>query len=420
MADIKPIVGGAGSSQFRQLQAGDFLVGNTPTAGDNSTKYATTAYVTAAAPTKTGTGASGTWGISVTGNAATATSAASLTTARTIALSGAATGTATSFNGSANITIPVTALNATNLTTGTVPDARLSGTYTGISVKVPNAGAIFSSNDGADNRVVSHVCSYRATGTVTGAIVFSAPSVTGIMCVMKIVGQLYVNEIVDLTVKGYYTTSWVQTKLQHFGTTKPMVRLGKNAAGRPCVILGDTDSVWSYPHFALELGLFSHSGADDPVATGWSSALVTDMSAFTAVTAALSETLIPNVAAADTLATPRTLTIGASGKTFNGSANVAWTLAEIGAQANLGYEPVQQGGGAGQSWNKLYIGWLGSNLGLQVDTTNFGANWPINVTGTAAGSVTNGSGVATITKLTAAAYAALGTKDASTLYVIVG
>jgi hypothetical protein len=48
-----------------------------------------------------------------------------LTTARTIALSGAATGTATSFNGSANITIPVTALNASNLTTGTVPTARL-------------------------------------------------------------------------------------------------------------------------------------------------------------------------------------------------------------------------------------------------------------------------------------------------------
>ena len=47
MADIKPIVGGAGSSQFRQLQAGDFLVGNTPTAGDNSTKYATTAFVAA-------------------------------------------------------------------------------------------------------------------------------------------------------------------------------------------------------------------------------------------------------------------------------------------------------------------------------------------------------------------------------------
>ena len=47
---------------------------------------------------------------------------------------------------------------------------------------------------------------------------------------------------------------------------------------------------------------------------------------------------IPNNAAnttgsAATLTTARTLTIGATGKTFNGSANVSWSLAEIGAQA---------------------------------------------------------------------------------------
>ncbi len=51
----------------------------------------------------------------------------------------------------------------------------------------------------------------------------------------------------------------------------------------------------------------------------------------------------------------------------------------------LGFTPVQQGGGTGQGTNKLYIGWLsGSVLGLQVDTTNFAQNWPINVSGTAA------------------------------------
>jgi hypothetical protein len=38
---------------------------------------------------------------------------------------------------------------------------------------------------------------------------------------------------------------------------------------------------------------------------------------------------------AATLTTARTLTIGATGKTFNGSANVSWSLAEIGAQAAL-------------------------------------------------------------------------------------
>jgi len=78
--------------------------------------------------TGSGTGLTGTASsLNIGGNAATATV---LQTARTIAISGGATGTATSFNGSANITIPVTDLNATNLTAGTVPAARLSGTYT--------------------------------------------------------------------------------------------------------------------------------------------------------------------------------------------------------------------------------------------------------------------------------------------------
>lgn len=53
------------------------------------------------------------------GNATTATTAAKanqLTTARTIAISGGVTGTATAFNGTANITIPVTAVDASKLT----------------------------------------------------------------------------------------------------------------------------------------------------------------------------------------------------------------------------------------------------------------------------------------------------------------
>jgi hypothetical protein len=81
--------------------------------------------------------------------------------------------------------------------------------------------------------------------------------------------------------------------------------------------------------------------------------------------------------------TSRTLTIGATGKSVNGSANASWSLAEIGAQSALGFTPIQQGGGAGQGTNKVYIGWLGSNLGLQIDVTNFGSSWPIGVTGNA-------------------------------------
>lgn len=56
------------------------------------------------APTKTGTGASGTWGISISGNAATATK---LATARAISLTGNASGSA-NFDGSNNISISTT------------------------------------------------------------------------------------------------------------------------------------------------------------------------------------------------------------------------------------------------------------------------------------------------------------------------
>ena len=56
------------------------------------------------------------------GNAATATSAGKLTASKTIAISGGATGTATAFDGSANITIPVTKLGfGTNNAVSAIP-----------------------------------------------------------------------------------------------------------------------------------------------------------------------------------------------------------------------------------------------------------------------------------------------------------
>ena len=48
----------------------------------------------------------------------------------------------------------------------------------------------------------------------------------------------------------------------------------------------------------------------------------------------LQTTVSGNAGTATTLATARTLTIGSTGKTFNGSANVSWSLSEIGAAAS--------------------------------------------------------------------------------------
>jgi hypothetical protein len=44
---------------------------------------------------------------------------------------------------------------------------------------------------------------------------------------------------------------------------------------------------------------------------------------------------------------------------------------------------IQQGGGTGQNPNKIYIGWRSADLGLMVDSTDFGATWPIHITGNA-------------------------------------
>lgn len=53
--------------------------------------------------------------------------------------------------------------------------------------------------------------------------------------------------------------------------------------------------------------------------------------------------------------------------------------------ARLPFMPIQQGGGILQQNSKIYIGWSASGqLRLQVDVTDFGVNWPININGNAA------------------------------------
>ena len=148
-----------------------------------------------------------------------------------------------------------------------------------------------------------------------------------------------------------------------------------------------------------------------------------------------------NVATATRLATGRTIALTGdvtyTSPSFDGSGNVtaAATLANSGvtagtytkltvdakgrvtagtslAVADLPFTPVQQGGGVGQNTSKLYIGWSGTNLFLQVDTSNFNDNWPISITGNATGSATSVSGNTTAAIPTAAL--ASGTANSTT------
>ena len=92
----------------------------------------------------------------ITGNSGTSTK---LQTARTIAISGGATGTATSFDGTANITIPITALDISKATAGTLPVARGGTgavTLTGL-VKGNGTGAFTAAVAGTDYLAPSSV-----------------------------------------------------------------------------------------------------------------------------------------------------------------------------------------------------------------------------------------------------------------------
>jgi hypothetical protein len=105
-------------------------------------------YATVGAPSTGGIGATGTWGINISGNATTATTASSATTATTattatsanslsagqsFSIVGQVSASAVSFNGTAPVALNVTTLDAGNINAGTLPNARLSGTYTNIT-----------------------------------------------------------------------------------------------------------------------------------------------------------------------------------------------------------------------------------------------------------------------------------------------
>jgi hypothetical protein len=134
----------------------------------------------AASGTVTGSNLSGTNTgdqTTITGNAGSATV---LQTGRTIAISGAVTGTATSFNGSANITIPITALDVGSATAGTLAVARGG---TGIaSYTVGNyiyASGTTTLAQRTPAQVRSDIGAGTGNGTVTSVSVTTANGVSG-------------------------------------------------------------------------------------------------------------------------------------------------------------------------------------------------------------------------------------------------
>jgi hypothetical protein len=113
----------------------------------------------------------------------TASNATVLQTARTIALQDGVTGTATSFNGSANISIPVTAINASVISTGTINNARTTA----------------SSSNGASTIVARDASGNFTTNTVTGNLTGTASNATALQTARTIQGVSF-NGTANITV----------------------------------------------------------------------------------------------------------------------------------------------------------------------------------------------------------------------------
>jgi hypothetical protein len=156
----------------------------------------------------------------VTGNlTGTASNATVLQTARTIAISGGVTGTATSFNGSANITIDATAINVGTATAGTLAVAR---------------GGTGASTLTAENVII---------GNGTSAVKFVAAGTSGNVLTSN--GSAWVSQAISAGgdyIQQVYTSPATWTKPANLKAVKVTVIGGGGGAGPTGGNAGGTSS----------------------------------------------------------------------------------------------------------------------------------------------------------------------------------
>jgi len=232
------------------------------------------------------------------GNAATATK---LATARTFSVTGGATASGVSFDGSGNVALNVTALDVSKASAGNLPVARggtglatiAAGSYVtgaGTGALVPRtsaqvlddiqalpkaggdvsgplvlgAGAAIGAQYGTNTASgrTAHVLlpdggGYSThTSTVLGSMKITLPAASvgaNTMLRMRVDVFEYLDSVppVSLLIHGYVQTTkaWVRcgaTVLAGNATSDLPVRFGSDAAGVPCIWIGHTTKSWSY------------------------------------------------------------------------------------------------------------------------------------------------------------------------------
>lgn len=234
----------------------------------------------------------------LTGNASTATSATTaatasvLQTARTLTVGN----TGKTFDGSANVSWSLTEIGAVGAST--------NNTFTGVNTF--NTNYITGSITGSDAKFTS------ITGTLNGNITGNAGTVTN----------------------GVYTTTIATVATT--GVTAGNGLTGGGTVGTLTIDVGAGDGITVNANdVAVNNTVLRTTGAQSVSGPKTFSDYITGSisgsdAKFTSITGTLSGNA-STATSAGTWTTARTLTIGNTGKSVNGSADVSWTLTEIGA-----------------------------------------------------------------------------------------
>lgn len=318
----------------------------------------TVSYNTIGAPSITGANASGTWNIAILGNAASATA---LQTARNI--------NGVSFDGTANITI--TANTTNTLTRGSY----LTGDN--FNGSLATTWAVDATTANTANKVVARDASGNfSAGTITAALSGNATTATTLATARTINGVSF-NGSANITItaanpsaltNGSYITgsaydgsgavTWAVDATTTNTGNKVVVRdtSGNFSAGTITANLVGNASTAATLQTARNINGTSFNGsADITITANTTNALtfnnggagVVSGSTFNgsgAVTVSYNTVGAPSAGGANatgnwginitgsaaTLTTARTLTVGTTSRTFDGSANITWTLNDIG------------------------------------------------------------------------------------------
>ena len=198
--------------------------------------------------TKTGGGASGTWGINITGNANSATS---LQNIRTIGITGGAIGTPTAFNGTNNILIPITKIDPSKIYYENTTDKLL----------IRNAVAQYTNDNSSINGIIKIILPVGWSAAMMGIEID--------------VYDYSSNGYSKVLVGGYNynNPSWINTSVSILGSCSYRVRLGYDGS-KCCILLGAANHTWHYPKVVVR-NVISGFGGYASLGGDWSISFVT-------------------------------------------------------------------------------------------------------------------------------------------------